>query len=73
MSDAQELGCECAWCVAHTGAGNRLDMAVVCAAAAAKHVDLRMHPHQSPVFAAKLLRIAGIEIGRRIELGVASL
>ena len=49
----------------HLAAGERdaLDVAVIGAAAAAQHVDLRMTPQQLAILAAQLHRIAGIEIG----------
>ena len=54
------------------GAGDRLDVAVVGAAAAAEHVDLRVLLQQLAVFPAELDRIAGVELGRRVELRVAA-
>jgi hypothetical protein len=46
-------------------------MPVVGAAAAAEHVDVRQLRKDGAVFAAELGRIAVVELGRRVELGMA--
>ena len=46
-------------------------MAVVRSAAAAKHVDVREAAAEVSILAAKLVRIAYVELGRVVELGVA--
>ena len=49
-------------------------MAVVGAAAAAEHVEPAAEPRaQGRVVLSKLGRVADVEIGRRVELGVAAL
>ena len=47
-------------------------MAVIGAAAAAQHVDLRMGLHEVAVLPAELDRIAGVEIGGVVQLLVAA-
>ena len=45
-------------------------MAVVCAAAAAQRIDVREATQQFGIVLAKLLRVALIELGEIVELGV---
>src|SRR5262245_37845753 len=55
-----------------TGLANRLEMAMVRAAAAAEHRELRMLRPQRPVLRAKLAGISGIEVRGLVELGMAA-
>src|SRR5262245_33594317 len=56
----------------HAGERDLLDMPVVGAAAAAEHAEMPELPAQRAIAPAKIGRIAGVEIGRGIELGVAA-
>src|SRR5262245_7667553 len=49
-----------------------LHMAVVCAAAAAKHIDMRKATHEVGVLGAELLRVADVELRCVVEFCVAA-
>jgi hypothetical protein len=54
------------------GEANLLEVPMIGAAAAAKHIDVMMLPAQRSVAAAEIRRIADVEIGRLIELGMTA-
>src|SRR5262245_22797979 len=56
----------------HAGERNRLDMAVVGAAAAAEHAEVAELPAQRAIALPEIGRIAGVEIRCRIKFGVAA-
>jgi aryl carrier-like protein len=56
---------------AAAGGADAVDMAVVSAAAAAKHIDVRETPGEIGILPVELERIADVELWRIVELGVA--
>ena len=53
------------------GGADAVHMAVVGAAAAAKHIDMRETPGEIGILPAELERIADVKLWRIVELGVA--
>jgi hypothetical protein len=53
------------------GGAYAVDVAVVGAAAAAKHIDMRETANEIGILACELKRIANVELRRIVELGVA--